>query len=300
MSTLFFLNPLGRSIMALDTSTMQSRTVIKGLDSFPDGLILDPRHGYFYWTNMGVVNFSDGSSYGNDGSIERCRIDGSDRSTIIPVGNTRTPKQITADWDNNTLYWCDREGLRIWRSRIDGSEQELLLERGSHEHDRHDARLHCVGITLDLAHSHLYWTQKGTPKGGVGTICRMNMNIPAGQTPQNRDDIEVLWKDLPEPIDLLLHPESNTLYWTDRGKEPLGNTLNSASLPASGHTPSAPTVLLTGCVEAIGLDLDSHSKTLYCTDLGGNIHYYSLETSQGGLLTHIDNAILTGICVNNE
>jgi hypothetical protein len=58
--------------------------------------------------------------------------------------------------------------------------------------------------------------QKGPTKGGLGRLCRANIDIPNGQNPANRSDIEVLFDQLPEPIDLELDLKNRVLYWTDR------------------------------------------------------------------------------------
>ena len=46
-----------------------------------------------------------------------------------------------------------------------------------------------------------------------------------------------MFKDLPEPIDLEIDHTTRTLYWTDRGDPPHGNTVNRAHWTPSG-TPS--------------------------------------------------------------
>ncbi len=43
--------------------------------------------------------------------------------------------------------------------------------------------------------------------------------FPRGQTPANRRDIELLFDNLPEPIDLDLDSTDQMLYWTDRVQE---------------------------------------------------------------------------------
>ena len=87
------------------------------------------------------------------------------------------------------------------------------LVRGSARCERN----HCVGIAVDVDRRLLYWTQKGAPNGGEGRIFRAPLDLPAEPSPQYRDDIELLWKDLPEPIDLHLIDGGATLLWTDRG-----------------------------------------------------------------------------------
>jgi hypothetical protein len=67
-------------------------------------------------------------------------------------------------------------------------------------------------------------------KAGKGRIFRAGIEIPEGQTAANRTDIEVLFDNLPEPIDLNLDLSNRMLYWTDRGDPPLGKTVNRAPM----------------------------------------------------------------------
>ena len=67
---------------------------------------------------------------------------------------------------------------------------------------------------------------------GKGRIFRANTEIPNGQSPANRTDVEVIFEGLPEPIDLELDVYNRVLYWTDRGDPPRGNTVNRASIDA--------------------------------------------------------------------
>ena len=85
----------------------------------------------------------------NDGSIERADIDGSNRRFIVPPGGTFTPKQLHLDKANGKLYWSDREGMRVMRSNLDGSQIETLVQTGQGENDRLDQTRWCVGITVD-------------------------------------------------------------------------------------------------------------------------------------------------------
>src|SRR5882757_10073246 len=100
------------------------RRVIVAECHLPDGIAVDVAAGHIYWTNMGS------SPASNDGSIERADIDGKNRKVIVPPGITYTPKQIQLDKANSKLYWCDREGMRVMRSNLDGSHIETLVETG--------------------------------------------------------------------------------------------------------------------------------------------------------------------------
>ena len=60
----------------------------------------------------------------------------------------------------------------------------------------------CVGITVDTERGQIYWTQKGPDDAGKGRIYRAGTEIPSGQSPQNRTDVELIFEGLPEPIDM--------------------------------------------------------------------------------------------------
>jgi DNA-binding beta-propeller fold protein YncE len=186
-------------------------------------IAVDADRGHIYWTNMGNPAV-------NDGSIERVNLDGTDRMTIVPPGGTYTPRQLHLDTAGRKLYWADREGMRVMRCDLDGGNIETLVRTGQGDDDRRDQTLRCVGIAVDPDGGHFYWTQKGPSNAGLGKILRAGLEMHAGDTAAARGDIEVLYDRLPEPIDLELDLETRTLYWTDRGDPPRGNTVNRAPM----------------------------------------------------------------------
>jgi hypothetical protein len=251
----------------------------------PDGIVVDAGAGHIYWTNMGS------SPSANDGSIERADLDGKNRKVIVPEGRTFTPKQIHLDKGNGKLYWSDREGMRVMRSNLDGSQIETLVETGRGDADRRDQTRWCVGITIDPERKQIYWTQKGPDNGEQGRLCRAGIEIPRGETPANRSDIEVFFDHLPEPIDLELDLENRVLYWTDRGDPPRGNTVNRASIDAK---PPAPEIVLTHLMEGIGIALDIPGDRMFVTDFAGSI--YSARLNGSGELNFLfAQGNLTGI-----
>ena len=233
---------------------------------FPDGIAVDVRAGHIYWTNMGVPNL-------NDGSIERADIDGKNRKVIVPRGATFTPKQIHFDKRNGKLYWCDREGMRVMRCNLDGSQIETLVEAGRGDADRRDQTKWCVGITIDPERQQIYWTQKGPDNGNQGRIFRAGVDIRRGETAANRSDIEVLFDCMPEPIDLELDLTNRVLYWTDRGDPPRGNTVNRAPIDKK----AAPEILITHLMEGIGIALDVPGNRMFVTDFAGSVYSADLD-----------------------
>src|ERR1700761_2479115 len=213
---LIVLDGINGKIFIFDTSGNKLGTLVDNCGGTPDGICVDQANKQFYWTNMGE-HWEQ-----NDGFIERINFDGSDRKLIIPKGGSTTPKQMQLDLNNKLIYWCDREGMRVMRSNLDGSAITTLVVAGTGAEDQLDERNHCVGIALDVENGYIYWTQKGAPNSGTGRIFRAGIDLPHGERPDNRSDIEVLLKELPEPIDLEINHRTKELFWTDRGDPPKG------------------------------------------------------------------------------
>jgi hypothetical protein len=264
---LFALEVSANTIYSMNPDGSDRKVVVSGCH-LPDGIVIDADAGHIYWTNMGS------SPAVNDGSIERADIDGKNRKVIVPPGVTFTPKQIHLDKKNGKLYWGDREGMRVMRSNLDGSQVETLVEAGRGDADRHDQTRWCVGITIDPKRGQIYWTQKGPDNGGKGRIFRAGIEIPRGETAASRSDIEVFYDHLPEPIDLELDLENRVLYWTDRGDPPRGNTVSRASIDAK---PRAPEIVLGHLMEGIGIALDVAGGRMFVTDFAGSVYSAKLD-----------------------
>lgn len=256
---LFSINPDGSD----------KRFIVSGAP-VPDGVAVDVEAGHIYWTNMGIPP-------ANDGSIERVDLDGGNRTTIVPSGGTYTPKQLHFDADGRKLYWGDREGMRVMRCNLDGSDVEVLVQTGQGDEDRRDETRWCVGVTVDHVSGFVYWTQKGPSDAGLGRILRAGIDLPAGESADSRSDIDVIFKDLPEPIDLEIDHTTRTLYWTDRGDPPNGNTVNRA--PLDGIETAEPEIVATHLMEGIGIAPDPANDRMFVTDLGGNIWVAGLDGS---------------------
>jgi hypothetical protein len=273
------------------------RTLVAGLDELPDGIVVDQRRGHVYWTNMGAPDAGSAipgdAAYTRNGSLERADLDGGNRATVVPRGAFTCGKQLTADFEEGVLYWCDREGLQVLRCNLDGSDLRPLVVTGIGADEAHIERNHCVGVAVDADRRLLYWTQKGAPNGGEGRIFRGPLDSSFGAMSPYGDGVELLWKDLPEPIDLHLVGGGATLLWTDRG-DAEGNTLNRAVVqPAVGTFE----ILSTGYREAIGVTAASETD-FYVTDLGGSIRHVDVA---GGTDTELVNlgSPLTGIALAN-
>jgi hypothetical protein len=264
---LLVLDLSGGRIFSLNPNGSDPKTLVTGC-RLPDSLAVDSAAGYIYWTNMGVP-------HRNDGSIERADFDGGNRRFIIPEGGTFTPKQLHLEKSTGKLYWSDREGMRVMRANLDGSQVEMLIQTGEGEGDRRDPSNWCVGITVDPIRGQMYWTQKGADDSGQGRIFRASIDMPRGRTATNRLDVEVLFEGLPEPIDLELDLVHRVLYWTDRGDPPRGNTVSRT--PIDGHLNQE--IVLGHLMEGIGIAMDVRGDRMFVTDLSGSIYSAGLNGS---------------------
>jgi sugar lactone lactonase YvrE len=285
---LFFLSLTGQ-VMSANPDGSDLKVIVNEGKRLPDGIVVDSRAGHLYWTNMG-------NPIANDGFIERADFDGKNVTHIVPPGSTFTPKQLQLDEKNRKLYWCDREGMRVMRANLDGSNIETIVDTSEGDSlPGKDIRKWCVGIALDVEGGKLYWTQKGPDNAGDGRIFRANLEIPKGQTAANRKDIELLYEGLPEPIDLELDLANRTIYWTDRGDPPRGNTVNRAPMdPPQGDGKKEPEIVFDHLMEGIGIALDRKGSRMFLTDLGGSVYSANLDGSNKKTLLMAEGN-LTGI-----
>ncbi|KAL6879315.1 hypothetical protein J3F83DRAFT_768563 [Trichoderma novae-zelandiae] len=261
----------------------------------PDGVGIDRPSGRMFWTNMGVPGKPDGS-------VCSANLDGTEVCTIIAPGTINTPKQLAVESVSKKVYFCDREGLSVFRSNLDGSELERLIRNGSpgNEEDVRDAANWCVGIAVSPKLGKFYWSQKGPSKGNKGRVFCADIATPPGQSAQTRDDVRCLAENLPEPVDLDVNEDTNALYWVDRGEIPFGNSLNRLQLgkdelAAKTASSGAHEVLTRHLKEGIGLKLDAKNGRIYMTDLGGRIYQCDLDGKNKTVIYSDDYRAFTGI-----
>ena len=270
---LFFLDLGAGRVLSANPDGSDLRTILDEGRTLPDGLVVDIAAGHIYWTNMARPK-------ANDGFISRSDLDGKNMITIIPPGATFTPKQLWLEKESGKLYWSDREGMRVMRANLDGSKVETLVDTSQGDsRPGPDATKWCVGIAVDAEGGKFYWTQKGGDNADRGRIFRANIEFPAGQSPANRSDIELLYENLPEPIDLDFDLANRTLYWTDRGDPPRGNTVNRAPMDPAPDIHREPQIVLSNLMEGIGLALDVKGGRMFVTDFAGTVYSANLDGS---------------------
>lgn len=264
---LFVLELNAGRIHSMNTDGSDRKTIVSDCH-LPDGIVVDVEAGHIYWTNMGIPNL-------DDGYIERADIDGKNRKTVVPRGKTHTPKQIILDKKGGKLYWCDREGMRVMRCNLDGSQLETLIEAGRGEADSRDQTRWCVGLTIDPKLGHLYWTQKVLiMPGSVASSVPISKFPPARRRrpgPTSRSStIACRSRSISSST-------SRTVFSTDRSRRPpRGNTVNRASVD---NKPAEPEIVVTHLMEGIGIALDVPNDRMFVTDFAGSVYVARLDGS---------------------
>src|SRR6266478_1728820 len=209
------------------------------------------------------------------GRILTSNPDGSDLKTIVNEGR-QLPDGIVVDVARGHIYWTNMGNPKandgtIDRADLDGTNVTNVVPPGATWTPKQ--------LQLDAKNRKLYWTQKGAEKAGQGRIFRANLDVPVGQTPANRQDIELLYNNLPEPIDLDLDLGNRIMYWTDRGDPPRGNTVNRAPMDATNGNRPEPEIVFNHLMEGIGLALDLDNGRMFVTDLAGSVYSANLDGS---------------------
>lgn len=286
--------PQGK-VIRLNLLNGESHVVVDNLDTHPDGIAVDPVRQRLYWTNMGkIIEAESLEFFQADGSLESSALDGSDHQVMISGGLFVTGKQLIFDKVNRHFYWCDREGMRVFRADENGSNLTVLVQTGIFPRDSHDYTRHCVGIAINHELGRLYWTQKGPSKGGKGRIFSIPLNMPGDQCADSRSDIRLELDHLPEPIDLEFSRDFKQLYWTDRGNDADGgNSLNVGDM-INGKIVNR-RILASGFKETIALAIDHDQGQVYISDLGGNIYQHTLGIQGSAKVIASGFGPLTGI-----
>lgn len=285
--TLYWLDVSGK-VMTSAADDFEPRTLVRRAGQGSDGIAVDVEHGFIYWTNMGVPSE-------NDGSLVRAKLDGSEVTTLIPEGDIYTPKQLKLDTQSAKLYWSDREGMRVSRSELDGTGLETLYTSGTGSDARRDANNWCVGIAVDTLGGYFYWTQKGPDDDETGSIRRAPL-LSAGEDPESRTDVEMVYEGLAAPVDLDLDLAAGMLYWTNRGDDTINRGPLEMPAGKSAATRDDREIIVADVPQAIGIALDLERELVYYTDAVGDLGRAALDGSGAEFLLR-DSGAFTGIVV---
>jgi sugar lactone lactonase YvrE len=275
---IYWLDILGNGVFTARADGSEMMRLTSALAA-PDGVVYSDCTGELFFTNMG-------SSLGGSGraSVQRWHA-GTTETIVAPGSGINTAKQLALDRRTGLLYVADREGATIWR--VDPGSREatpIVLGHGFQQ---------LVGVVVDSAAGHVYFTDRLAAR-----IYRVGLQMPAGQSAENRTDVELLYQAPAGamPIDLALDYDADVLYLTDRQ---LGMVQRMGKDLLQGETPDARSdveVVLSDLVEPIGVAVMPEDDLLYVTELSGAVHRSKLDGSGDTVIARTGSA--TGIVLS--
>ncbi len=189
----------------LDGSNLENPVWASGIFG---GIAVDPVGGKLYWCSLLA------------GKIHRADLDGTNVEEIV-IGLDR-PEFVTLDLAAGKIYWTDRDAGKVQRAKLDGTGVVDLVEG-----------LGLVsGIALDVVAATMYWgdvTSDGIHRAGI--------EIPAGETPSTRTDIEQVVFSADAPLGVALDVGRGHLYWIAQN----ALEVRRADLEGSNETVVTPT-----------------------------------------------------------
>ena len=135
-------------------------------------------------------------------------MDGSSVLVAIYDGPSGFPEGLSLDLINRNVYWTDKTLNKVFRApMVPGSSREELYEETA-------GTTTLGGIDLDIEAGYMYWTDNG---GAHENIKRAGLQIPDGETPSTRTDVELV-VTIPGTTkleDVILNFMDKRMYFTD-------------------------------------------------------------------------------------
>lgn len=131
--------------------------------------------------------------------LRRISLDTPDHTAVvIPVSGVRHAIAVDYDPIEGFVYWTDDEVECIQRSRLDGTEQEIIVLREVRNPD---------GVAVDWVARNLYWTDTGPDRIEVARLNGTSRKI-------------LITDNLDEPRAIAIDPDEGLMFWTDWGAHP--------------------------------------------------------------------------------
>ncbi|XP_033629378.1 low-density lipoprotein receptor-related protein 1-like isoform X2 [Asterias rubens] len=131
--------------------TYRHTLISENLDK-PRSIVVHPVMGYLFW-----------GDWGTEPKIERSRLDGSNRTTIIDL-DIAWPNGLTIDYEESRLYWCEAKHDVIYSADFDGNNIVKVVDK--------------VGIqdpfSITVFNEHIYWTDRTHLGGSIHRALKTN------------------------------------------------------------------------------------------------------------------------------
>uniref|UniRef100_A0A8C7TCU9 EGF-like domain-containing protein n=1 Tax=Oncorhynchus mykiss TaxID=8022 RepID=A0A8C7TCU9_ONCMY len=111
------------SVARLEKASQTRKTLIDGKMTHPRAIVVDPLHGWMYWTD-----WEEDPKESKRGKIERAWMDGSNRNVFLTSKTVLWPNGLSLDIPQGILYWVDAYYDRIEMVYINNTERKTVYE----------------------------------------------------------------------------------------------------------------------------------------------------------------------------
>ncbi|XP_017271351.1 low-density lipoprotein receptor-related protein 1 isoform X3 [Kryptolebias marmoratus] len=111
------------SVARLEKAAQTRKTLIEGKMTHPRAIVVDPLHGWLYWTD-----WEEDPKESKRGKIERAWMDGSNRNVFLSSKTVLWPNGLSLDIPQGILYWVDAYYDRIEMVYLNSSGRKTVYE----------------------------------------------------------------------------------------------------------------------------------------------------------------------------
>uniref|UniRef100_A0A673BUV4 Low density lipoprotein receptor-related protein 1Ab n=1 Tax=Sphaeramia orbicularis TaxID=375764 RepID=A0A673BUV4_9TELE len=111
------------SVARLEKASQTRKTLIEGKMSHPRAIVVDPQHGWMYWTD-----WEEDPTESNRGKIKKAWMDGSHHQVFLTSKTVLWPNGLSLDIPQGILYWVDAYYDRIEMVFLNTTERRVVYE----------------------------------------------------------------------------------------------------------------------------------------------------------------------------
>lgn len=256
---------LGRIVCSSTDGTV--RVLAKDLN-LPFGIDIHFATKTVYWSDLVDCN------------INACSLSGGSRRVVVPNDGLPAPEQIAIDQVASQMYWTQKDATQIRRSNLDGTSIEVVFDADVPS-SLPGPKGWPNGFALDPSRRHIYWSRPQPDNEQKFRILRTSMDLPSGCTTGQRQDIEVVFDDLPEIGNIDFVPVFDELYWSTQGRSAMhaGSEIHRGIVnPCGCYGNENRKVVLRDLDEMRLLKVDPKAGHVYTTCLRGILARFDMST----------------------
>uniref|UniRef100_A0AAX7SPU8 EGF-like domain-containing protein n=1 Tax=Astatotilapia calliptera TaxID=8154 RepID=A0AAX7SPU8_ASTCA len=111
------------SVARLEKASRTRKILIEGKMSHPRAIVVDPQHGWMYWTD-----WEEDPTESNRGKIKKAWMDGSHHQVFLTSKTVLWPNGLSLDIPQGILYWVDAYYDRIEMVYLNTTERKVVYE----------------------------------------------------------------------------------------------------------------------------------------------------------------------------